>query len=456
MKYIIRLCLVALFLFSLGLQSYGHDFPKQYTADEKAEALSLLWSEVKYNFVFIDRIDFDIDSLYHAYMQKVLTSKDDVEFMDLLSMFMASFGDGHTELGDYNFNFLDVYDSAPIIVQNIGKRFYVSQIFDVAGIDSTWIGAEIIGVEGMPLQKYLEEKCFPLISGGSEVLKCIESRSSIVNRYYKDTCSLRLKNRDGRIEDVAVACELSHLLQSGEKLKSWYWRGFNPMKRGRMSLSWEDDVAVLDFNYFHNDDIASFDSLFNTVRGKASGLIIDLRNCPGGSSVVGDSLMTYIMDKDSVALWGWRTRVNNGYGRSQGDYREEYEDFYLYRAYETFPNKVIRLDRSKYVDCPVIILTGQYTASACETFLIGVVEHASRPLVVGERTQGSTGTPLVIDLPHGAWARICTNSHIFPVSGREFVNEGIEPDVEISPTVDDYLNGYDRCMDYALKKIKEM
>lgn len=172
MKYIIRLCLVALFLFSLGLQSYGHDFPKQYTAAEKAETLSLLWSEVKYNFVFIDRIDFDIDSLYHAYMPKVLASRDDVEFMDLLSMFMASFGDGHTELGG--------------------------------------------------------------------------------------------------------------------------------------------------------------------------------------------------------------------------------------------------------------------------------------------RTQGSTGAPLVIDLPHGAWARICTISHTFPVSGREFVNEGIEPDVEISPTVDDYLNGYDRCMDYALKKIKEM
>ena len=106
--------------------------------------------------------------------------------------------------------------------------------------------------------------------------------------------------------------------------------------------------------------------------------------------------------------------------------------------------------------CPVIILTGQYTASACETFLIGVVEHADRPLVMGGRTQGSTGAPLVIDLPHGAWARICTISHTFPVSGREFVNEGIEPDVEISPTVDDYLNGYDRCMDYALKKIKEM
>ena len=102
-----------------------------------------------------------------------------------------------------------------------------------------------------------------------------------------------------------------------------------------MSLDWDGDVAVLSFNYFHNDDIASFDSLFNTVRGKASGLIIDLRNCPGGSSIVGDSLMTYIMDKDSVALWGWRTRVNNGYGRAQGDYPAGYEGFYLYRAYET-------------------------------------------------------------------------------------------------------------------------
>ena len=449
MKYIIRLCLVALFLFSLGLQSYGHDFPKQYTAAEKAETLSLLWSEVKYNFVFIDRIDFDIDSLYHAYMPKVLASKDDVKFMDLLSMFMASFGDGHTELGGYNFRSMDVYDSAPIYIENIGKKFYVSDIFDGAGIDSTWLGAEIIEVDGVPVMEYAETKCFPLY-GGSDVMKLIKVSSEIRIRHNNDMCSFSLKNRDGRIENVTMTCNLFHRQQTDKKLGHWGWKSFNPVKRERMSLFWEDDVAVLSFNYFHNDDIASFDSLFNTVRGKASGLIIDLRNCPGGSSVVGDSLMTYIMDKDSVALCGWRTRVNSGYGRSQGNYREEYEDFYLYRAYETFPNKVIKLDRSKYVGCPVIILTGQYTASACETFLIGVVEHADRPLVVGGRTQGSTGAPLVIDLPHGAWARICTISHTFPVSGREFVNEGIEPDVEISPTVDDYLNGYDRCMDYAL------
>ena len=455
MKYIIRLCLVALFLFSLGLQSYSRDFPKQYTSAEKAEALSLLWSEVKYNFVFIDCIDFDIDSLYHAYMQKVLASRDDVEFMDLLSMFMASFGDGHTELGGYNFRSMDVYDSAPIYIENIGKKFYVSDIFDGAGIDSTWLGAEIIEVDGVPVMEYAEARCFPLY-GGADVMKLIKVSSEIRLRYNNDTCSFRLKNRDGRIKDVTMTCNLFHRQQTDKRLGHWGWKGFNPMKRGRMSLDWDGDVAVLDFNYFHNDDIAYFDSLFNTVRGKASGLIIDLRNCPGGSSIVGDSLMTYIMDKDSVALWGWRTRVNNGYGRSQGDYREEYEDFYLYRAYETYPNKVIRLDRSKYVGCLVIILTSRFTASACETFLIGVVEHADRPLVVGERTQGSTGAPLVIDLPHGAWARVCTISHSFPVSGREFVNEGIEPDVKISPTVDDYLNGYDRCMDYALKKIREM
>ena len=157
-------------------------------------------------------------------MPKVLASKDDVEFMDLLSMFMASFGDGHTELGGYNYNFSDVYDSAPIIALNIGKRFYVNQIFEVAGIDSTWLGAEIIGVEGMPVQEYLEEKCFPLISGGSEVSKCITSRSSIINRYYKDTCSLRLKNRDGRIKDVAVICDLFHRLQSDGNLKNWHWK----------------------------------------------------------------------------------------------------------------------------------------------------------------------------------------------------------------------------------------
>lgn len=68
-------------------------------------------------------------------------------------------------------------------------------------------------------------------------------------------------------------------------------------------------------------------------------------------------------------------------------------------------------------------------------------ELDGHPPIVGERTEGSTGAPLVIDLPHGACARICTISHSFPESGREFVNEGIEPDIEVRATAADHISG---------------
>ena len=49
---------------------------------------------------------------------------------------------------------------------------------------------------------------------------------------------------------------------------------------------------------------------------------------------------------------------------------------------------------------PVIVLTGPETFSAAEDFV--VVLHASkRATLVGERTGGSTGHPLMIDLPGG-------------------------------------------------------
>ena len=61
--------------------------------------LSTIWASVKEIFPYFDRLPFDWDKLYLRYLDRLLTLSTDDEqgFHQLLSDFMASLNDGHTE-----------------------------------------------------------------------------------------------------------------------------------------------------------------------------------------------------------------------------------------------------------------------------------------------------------------------------------------------------------------------
>lgn len=64
-------------------------YPKMYTQEEKIYALGVCWSELKFNFVGIEDITFDLDSLYRATLDRVIKTKNDVEFYRELDRFSA-------------------------------------------------------------------------------------------------------------------------------------------------------------------------------------------------------------------------------------------------------------------------------------------------------------------------------------------------------------------------------
>ena len=72
--------------------------------------------------------------------------------------------------------------------------------------------------------------------------------------------------------------------------------------------------------------------------------------------------------------------------------------------------------------------------------------------VIGDRTFGSTGQPLTLDLPGGGTARICTKRDEYP-DGRQFVGYGIEPDIYVETTIDDFLKEYDATLKKGLDLI---
>lgn len=106
------------------------------------------------------------------------------------------------------------------------------------------------------------------------------------------------------------------------------------------------------------------------------------------------------------------------------------------------------------MSCPVAVLIDNNSFSACEDFLINIYEMPDRPVLIGEETAGSTGAPLVVELPHEAVARICTLRPLFPYSMKPFAGKGIIPDIEVVPTLEEILGGKDIVIDKALQYIQ--
>jgi len=59
--------------------------------------LSLIWSSVKEEFPYFDRLPFDWDEQYRNYLRKILYVSDEREFHQLLTKLMESLNDGHTK-----------------------------------------------------------------------------------------------------------------------------------------------------------------------------------------------------------------------------------------------------------------------------------------------------------------------------------------------------------------------
>ena len=450
MKKLWIILIIIEMIFPLKGNTNGN-LPSKYSMDEKIYAFSTVWSELKYNFVHIDQLDFIPDSLYRTFLPKVLETDNDADFFDLLKQFMAMFKDGHTSVLSYSYNWNDVYDFAPLMVEQMNGRYYLSQVWESAQLDSTALGAEIVEIEGYPTRQYIETHYFPFIPAGSEAEKLRLAANEIGTGVPGSFFNAVLRYRDNRLVPVHIANNFNHLSRNDQLGRSWKWKGIQTGNRDALSLDWpQNRVARLNIREFDENTVPLLDTLLFTVSQNADALIIDLRNCIGGSSRYGDTLATRILDRDYLLTGGSRYRVNNGYGRAQGNYRKEYEAFFQDRAYAVEPSDTIRINRSNVLKCPVVILIGGKTVSAAETFLVRIYELPERPLLIGQRTSGSTGAPLVIDLPHGACVRICTRCQLFPLSGKPFVNEGISPDIEIALTVEDYFTGHDRILEHAI------
>ncbi|MEE4165846.1 MAG: S41 family peptidase [Desulfocapsaceae bacterium] len=135
-----------------------------------------------------------------------------------------------------------------------------------------------------------------------------------------------------------------------------------------------------------------------------SGLIIDLRNNPGGLLNQAVSLSDIFLDEGLIVYTRGRIKEQD-------------------LTYEAHKN-------TNTVSFPLVLLVNEGSASASE-IVAGAIQDHQRGVIVGAKTFGKGSVQTVIPLPDGAGLRMTTARYYTP-KGRSIQATGIVPDVEVA------------------------
>lgn len=396
--------------------------------EAKIMGLSTFWKEASYNFVFFDRLKVNWDSTYYAFIPKVIAARNVYEYWKVLNEFSKVLNDGHTGVYNQDYFWKDL-GNPPVQWTKINNRRFVTRI-DERLLDDIPIGTEVLMVDDLTFEEYA-------------------SKGNYISGIKGTKLTFTFKNKDGKeykktIERVAG--------------KDWSVKYYpkNPPWRDFEVKVLSNGITYVKVNTFDSDSIPiKFRKEIARIN-MSKGVILDIRDNGGGNTDYAIGVAQHLTDKSIMIGSAWKTRIHKGANKAWGsvpgddEWTKQNFNYLIGNEWESHPGQKIVIDKSvEKVKVPIVILIGEKTFSAAEDFLI-LLDGSRNIKLVGQRTAGSSGQPLLIDLPPGFKARICAKRDTYP-DGRDFIGVGIKPDVEVNKVVEDYLNGVDTELNEALK-----
>lgn len=183
--------------------------------------------------------------------------------------------------------------------------------------------------------------------------------------------------------------------------------------RAEVSISYVEyqiingDIGYINISQFSGNDVEGFQEAVSALQAaEVSGVIIDIRNNPGG-------LLTDVVEiADALLPEGLIAYVEDGHGN-----RTEYTS------------------DADYWDVPLVVLVNGMSASASE-LLSAAIQDYGRGTIVGTTTYGKGIVQTLITFAEdGAGMQLTTASYYSP-SGRSIHENGVEPDVTVELSED--------------------
>ncbi|MDP2158926.1 MAG: S41 family peptidase [Flavobacterium sp.] len=398
--------------------------------EEKIEALSTVWHEAKFNFANFDLIpNVNWDSLYRAYLPKIMATNHIMETYGVLMQFNQHLRDGHTRILPPLYHFRkEKFNVVPIHFKYIDGKAVVYQIkSNDPSFKEIQKGMILEKIDGIPVQQYIQKNISPTLHFSTV-------QDSIGRIYHYELLTgaenskvvLDFKTANGKT------------LQKTLSRKPFEWKSNTPVSYSVLP----GNIGHLVIDSFVDEvTFTAFKEYFPAIT-KTAGLIIDIRHNGGGNSHWGHEIIGYLTAQPfypSMTLMNEYHPVHRAWG---GDAIQAKKIAYDWKPYQ---NEVYTK--------PIVVLISELTYSASEDFCAAFIT-TKRGILMGTATGGSTGQPLGYTLPGGGIGFICSKRDAM-YDGTEFVGLGIQPDIEVKPSIEGLQKGKDEVLEAALNYLKK-
>ena len=171
-------------------------------------------------------------------------------------------------------------------------------------------------------------------------------------------------------------------------------------------------IGYIRLTQFQENSAEDFKKALLKFKDK-EGIIIDLRNNPGGLLSTAVRIADMMLKKGDMIVY------------TKGRIPRSNEEFY------SKANPVIPLD------IPLVIIVNKGSASASE-ILTGALKDNNRAIAVGDKTFGKASVQTLIPLPDGSGIKI-TTAHYYTPNGKLIMNKGITPDIVVHMTEEEEM-----------------
>ena len=138
-------------------------------------------------------------------------------------------------------------------------------------------------------------------------------------------------------------------------------------------------------------------------------MIVDVRNCPGGSADTVSYLASYFFGPERRVLMNRFSRPAN----------------------QSMESTTVDVPGQRMPNVPLYILTGPNAASACESFAF-TLQQWGRAKTVGEKTAGAGYNNMIVDLGLGLSISISIGTATHPKTSKQFEAVGVVPDIAVT------------------------
>ncbi|MBW1730123.1 MAG: S41 family peptidase [Deltaproteobacteria bacterium] len=263
---------------------------------------------------------------------------------------------------------------------------------------------------GIGIEITIKDKVLTVVSPieGTPAYKAgLKAGDKIIRIEDKSTKDMTLMDAVKRIRGPKGTKVKLTILREGEKkpLVFSITRDVIPLKSVR-ALALEPGIGYVRISTFQSKAAKDLDAAINKLerRGKLKGLILDLRNNPGGLLSQAIEVSDYFLDSGVIVT-------------TKG--RKHSQDI-VARAHKNSGKR----------NYPIIVLVNGGSASAAE-IVAGALQDNKRAIILGTRTFGKGSVQTILPLSDGSALRLTTARYYTP-SGRSIQLSGIHPDIELA------------------------